>query len=142
MGTLTLHLAMLLFDRLSSESVKSSNWPLMTLTCFILAAKFQERDDDIPLIEDCITVTNVSRKTSILYDQVTKNEYVVLKELNWEINKVTPYHFVKNYISQGIIFTNDYIIQAPLSRESSVTKSANEHYQTPPVHVHQARFTE
>jgi len=44
-------------------------------------------------------VTNVARKTSIFYDQVTKNEYIVLKELNWDINKVTPYHFVKNYIS-------------------------------------------
>jgi hypothetical protein len=110
MGMLTLHLAMLFFDRLSPELVKSSNWPLMALTCFILAAKFQERDDDIPLIEDCITLTNVARKTSILYDQATKNEYVVLKELNWDINKVTPYHFVKNYISQGIIFTNDYVI--------------------------------
>ena len=99
MGTLTLHLAMLYFDKLPTELVKSNNLTLMALTCFILAAKFLERDDDIPLIEDCISVTNVARRTSVLYDQVTRNEFVVLRELGWDINKVTIYHFVKNYIS-------------------------------------------
>jgi len=100
----------------------------MALTCFILAAKFQEKDDDIPLIEDCISVTNSARKSTLLYDQVTRNEYCVLRDLNWDINRVTIYHFVKNYISQGIIFTNDFVNQAPMSRESSVTKNTNEHY--------------
>jgi len=109
MGSMTLHLAMFYFDLLPPDLVKTNTWHLQALTCLILSCKFVERDDDIPLIEDMMRASNLGRKT-ITYEQVIKNEFAICKELGWNLNQVTPYHFIKNYISQGIIYTSDYFL--------------------------------
>lgn len=58
----SLHLAMRYLDMLPPESVKSGTWATMALTCFTLACKYVERDDDIPLIDDLIKAGNLARK--------------------------------------------------------------------------------
>lgn len=52
----TLQLAMLYFDIVSNALIKDSmfNWQLAALTSLILACKFLERDDQVPLISDMI----------------------------------------------------------------------------------------
>jgi hypothetical protein len=45
------------YDRVSSRVGKQENdkeWQLNALTCLVLACKFQERDDNIPALDDMI----------------------------------------------------------------------------------------
>ena len=41
------------FDSLPLTSTEN-NWQLTTITCLMLACKFQERDDYVPLIDELI----------------------------------------------------------------------------------------
>ena len=35
-----------------------------------------------------------------------------MKRLNWDLFKLTPLHFTKNLIGQGIVFSNDKVLLA------------------------------
>lgn len=56
MGTQTIHLAMTYFDIYHNQYLEDSEkpWQLHAITCLILACKFQERDDNVPLISEVI----------------------------------------------------------------------------------------
>ena len=36
----------------------------------------------------------------------------MLNVLNWNLNTLTPLHFVQNYVYQGIVFSNDTLAQS------------------------------
>lgn len=48
----TIHLSMLYFDLVNQRS--KTNWFTNAFNCLILACKFGEKDDNVPLIEDMI----------------------------------------------------------------------------------------
>lgn len=55
----TAFLALGYFDSISSKVGKQEidrEWQLNALTCLVLACKFQERDDNIPALDDIIRV--------------------------------------------------------------------------------------
>lgn len=60
MGIQTIQLSMIYYDIVVKNIAQQSQWYLNALTCFILACKFQERDDYVPLIEDLIKSLAVS----------------------------------------------------------------------------------
>ena len=86
MGFSTVQLSMLYYDIVVKPSQSLQNWTLNALTCLVLACKFQERDDYVPLIEDMIKslvsaaqLAPSARLTArsnqaITYEQVTKTE--------------------------------------------------------------------
>ena len=61
MSTLTLHLAMTYFDIITENLMQPTpSWQFNAFTCFVLASKFQERDDNVPLIDDMIRSLNIT----------------------------------------------------------------------------------
>ena len=44
-------------------------------------------------------------------------EVFVIKTLKWNLQVLTPYHYLENFVSQGILFTNDSFPDAVMSQE-------------------------
>lgn len=96
--SLTIHLAVVyldiliqdpkLFDKIKQE--------VLTITCLLLASKFDELDDNIPLIREFQKL--VSKQVTIPYEEVIKCEADVMRRLNWDLFKLTPLHFVQNLL--------------------------------------------
>lgn len=80
---------------------------VLPLACLLLAAKFDELDDNIPLIRELQKFYSKTRVIS--YDEIVKAEQEVLNRLNWDLFKLTPLHFIQNLIGQGIVFSNDMV---------------------------------
>jgi hypothetical protein len=70
----------------------------MALTSLVLACKYIEKDDDIPLIDEIIRSAPITRRT-VVYDDVTKAEVKICSYLKWDLNIVTPQSFLENYMS-------------------------------------------
>lgn len=74
------------------------------MTCVILASKFHERDDNVPLIQEMMHVllpdskqASIIKKVSrpqpqhqqITYRQVCQNELDLMSRLDWNLHRVT-----------------------------------------------------
>jgi Cyclin, C-terminal domain/Cyclin, N-terminal domain len=73
----------------------------------LLASKFDELDDSIPLIREFQRVC--AKQRVIPYEDIIKCEMFLLKKMNWDLFKLTPLHFVQNLIGQGIVFSTDRV---------------------------------
>ena len=105
----------------------------LTISCLLLASKFNEIDDNIPLIEEFCKGHGLVRdslasghllahethrpqlqglsRTYPGYHAVRRCETYLLGVLSWDLNSVTPLHFVENFLYQGAtVFSNDDII--------------------------------
>lgn len=82
---------MLFFDRLRAKpETENQNMHLLITTCMILACKFLERDDNVPLISDIIKVmlNSTFQKQgfrSVTYEQVCSNELHLMANLDWDL---------------------------------------------------------
>jgi len=117
MGVQTIHLAMTYFDIVVHGNPEAADkpWQLHAITCLVLACKFQERDDNVPLISEVIkylvsqTTMNGNQLQRVFtvrgvnYETVTKHEVTVLRAVGWDLHKVTVYSFVENYNLQGLV---------------------------------------
>ena len=107
--SITIHLAVAYLDILMQDEAgfQKSKADTVALTCLLLASKFDELDENIPLIRE---LQRLCRQTSISYDEVVKCEVQTLNKLNWDLFKLTPLHFVQNLVGQGIVFTTDRVL--------------------------------
>ena len=105
----TVFLAMSLYDSL----LTTDQWELDAVTCLILAMKFREKDDRVPLIKDIMKEAQVSSN----YQQVCTNELTLSQNLNWNLNQVTVLSFVENFANQGfLVLSTDPIPQGVSER--------------------------
>ena len=107
----------------------------VALCCLLLASKFDEIDDNIPLIEEVCKGHGLVRdsldsgfllQTGVrprlqqcrsypgIY-AVTRCELYLLNILCWDLNTVTPLHLLHNHIYQGVVFSNDRPIKSSVS---------------------------
>jgi hypothetical protein len=47
--------------------------------------------------------------------------------LNWDLFKLTPLHFIKNLIGQGIVFSNDKLVNKGQQMDERVLRSVKKH---------------
>jgi hypothetical protein len=40
---------------------------------------------------------------------VAMEKYILVSYLNWELNLITPYHFVEIFIQMGLTFNDDFV---------------------------------
>jgi len=77
--------------------------------CFFLcvgfAAKFNEYPNAVPFIESL----NDSSNCAYTPDLIKRMEILCLCALDWRLNMVTHLHFVEHFLSEGIVFDDDYI---------------------------------
>jgi Cyclin, N-terminal domain len=91
---LTTHLAVVYLDILLQDTniFEYIKQDLLPCTCLLLASKFDEVDDNIPLIREIQKV--YARIRVIGYDEVVKAEMQLLTKLGWDLFKLTPMHFL------------------------------------------------
>jgi Cyclin, N-terminal domain len=77
--------------------------------CLLLAAKYDELDDRIPLIRE---IQKLARY-EFSYKDCKAEEEVVLFALDWSLIVVTPLHLIQTLLSMGVVF------------EDEVTRSSN-----------------
>ena len=71
----------------------------------MIAAKFDELDDNIPLIRDYMRVM----KYNFNFEAIEECEKFILSILDWNLKVTTPCHFLLIYLRQGILFESDMI---------------------------------
>ena len=125
---LTIHLAVNYLDRFLA--VKNKLYPdiqgnrikialfrdhsldAVSMTCLLLASKFDEIDDNIPLISEFTRAHSIIKdrlevefagkkgksRIDLKYTDISKCELTLLNILKWNLNTLTPLHFVQNYV--------------------------------------------
>lgn len=73
--------------------------------CLLLASKYDELDDYIPMIRDFQKLS----RYEFAYKDCQEEEEAVLRQLNWSLGFITPYHIIESLIQQGVIFEDDKI---------------------------------
>ena len=124
---------------LASRIFEGHSADAVAITCLLLASKFDEIDDNIPLIEEFCkghSLVRDSLDSGFLLAQgdrprltqcrtypgmhtVQECELYMLRILCWDLNTVTPLHFVLNHLFQGVVFSNDMPVKASDGKLSS-----------------------
>eukprot|EP00347_Sterkiella_histriomuscorum_P013562 403364240 len=88
-----------------NEKVRDKHMNLKAQMCLLLASKFDELDDYIPMIRDFQKLA----RYEFSYRECKDEEEAVLRQLGWSLGFITPYHILDSLISQGVIFEDDKI---------------------------------
>lgn len=119
----------------------------MAVSCLLLASKFDEIDDNIPLITEFCKAHGLvrdsldggflqsqssmprlsSNRSQICFERIRKCEVELLSVLQWDLNRVTPMHFVQNFLYQGAVFTNDEATLGQTLRDRKVLQKVRRH---------------
>lgn len=83
---------------------------LHTLTAFLMASKYDELDDNIPLIKELqrffgrIIPPNQPLPT---FQEVVECERTMIKFFGWDLMIVLPIHVLMSLFANGIVFENE-----------------------------------
>lgn len=109
MSDMTFHISVLFLDSvLSMTSAEVEHLKLIAYICFFVAAKMEENESKIPLVEEALL---------IFENQFTRAEFencecTIFQILQYNLNPVTPLHILQFFLSSGIVFSDDYIEQS------------------------------
>lgn len=100
----TLHLAVGYFDAvLSLFTVTTAQIKLISYICLFIAAKMEEKDEKIPLIEEAFKLFDKEFSNS----EILNCEKLVFKILDYQLNLKTPFSFAIFFLSKGIVQVNE-----------------------------------
>ena len=103
----TFHIAISYLDySLSKVNFPCSEHYKVALTCFILAAKYDELDRNIPPISKFLNASRFKLRTSQVSD-IRKCEAKILEILSWNLKVITPIVFIELLLTQGVIHDSD-----------------------------------
>jgi hypothetical protein len=71
--------------------------------CLLLASKYDELDDHIPMIRDLQKLS----KYLFTYKECQAEEGWILAGLNWNLMNITPMHIVEALLGLGVVFEDD-----------------------------------
>ncbi|KAG7158616.1 cyclin-J-like, partial [Homarus americanus] len=95
----TTHLSVYLLDRfMDAHQIADSQLRLTALAAILLAAKFEEKDMNVPRIPELNAFVNNRYGTKIFNSM----EAFMLKYFNWNVGTVTVAHFAEFYLMHGI----------------------------------------
>ena len=113
-----MYLAIELLDRVFLANpkfidVNENNLTLYQFSCIILASKHDELDENIPLIKDLsryfTKILPVNRQIPT-FNEVIECERELLLFFDWDLMIVIPPHFIRCFLSNGIVFENENIL--------------------------------
>ena len=76
----------------------------LTVTCLLLASKYDELDDRIPFINDLINI--YKNVVKIEHKEVIQLETQLLFTFDFDLMILTPLHFVYSLVAQGVVFAD------------------------------------
>ncbi len=80
------------------------------MTCFLIASKYDELDENIPMIKDLIRYYSRHMPSQIQIPQhkeVVESERSIMKLFNWNLMILTPTTFLKLLLANGVIFDSE-----------------------------------
>ena len=86
----------------------------------MIASKYDELDENIPLISDLQRLISSSlplNEHSPSFNEIVECERTVMKFFNWDLMMLLPVHFVKNMLSNGVIFENESGANADMAKK-------------------------
>ncbi|CDW87491.1 cyclin-j-like protein [Stylonychia lemnae] len=101
----TVQLAIKLMDRVFSvcPDIAAQSYDLIANGCLMLAAKFEELDQNIPMLFDL----QIANKFKITYHQLKGVEAELLVLLDFDFMALTPIHFLKHLHATGLLISSD-----------------------------------
>ncbi|XP_071551157.1 cyclin-J isoform X3 [Panulirus ornatus] len=95
----TTHLSVYLLDRfMDAHHISDNQLRLTALTAILLAAKFEEKDLNVPRIPELNAFAS-NRYSIAIFNSM---EAFMLKFFNWNVGTVTVAHFAEFYLMQGV----------------------------------------
>jgi len=88
---------------IQNKNIYVQNYNLLSLSCFIIAAKYCENDPNVPPLQSFIDLYNKFNIHQIGMKELLKMEVKILKYLNYDIHYVTSYDFNLFFFNHGII---------------------------------------
>ena len=89
-----------------NKDIQMPNYVLLSLSCLILASKFNENDPHVPTISSFIRLLYSASNKKYIFnlEALYLSEIVVLKLLKYKLNYYTVYHYLIFFFTHGIIF--------------------------------------
>ncbi len=107
---MTVHLAVDLLDRYffaEGNEFESGVKTKFLLTTFMIASKYDELDDNIPLIKELqryFTRTLHHSQQVPTFDDIVECERLLMKFYGWDLMMLTPSHFLDNFLANGVLY--------------------------------------
>lgn len=100
----TLHLAVCYFDAvLSLYTVTVPQVKLISYICLFVAAKMEEKDEKIPLVEEAFKLFDKEFSSA----EILNCEKIVFKILDYQLNLKTPFSFASFFLSRGVLLSSE-----------------------------------
>lgn len=136
--TKTRHIATELLDRYfldkanQSESLTASmtslKWSVYLVTCFLIASKYDEIDDQLVFINDIQKhlerTLGMARSDVPSYEKIVECERELLKFFKWDLGFLMAIHFVEMYLANGVLFGAEEGLSVGKSKETAAEISA------------------
>ena len=86
--------------------ININNLLMMSLTCLIIATKYNENDPHVPNIISFINLCSYYSYNKYNYEvrDLSKAEVIIIKVLNYKLNYFTLYHFFNFFFAHGFLF--------------------------------------
>ncbi|XP_041865517.1 cyclin-J isoform X2 [Melanotaenia boesemani] len=98
------HLAVYLLDLFMDRyDVTMQQLYMVSLSCLLLASKFEEREDQVPKLETLNSLTCMSSMNLVLTKQgLLHMELLLLETFQWNLYLPTAAHFIEYYLSVAV----------------------------------------
>ena len=117
--TKTLHIAIEIMDRFfldkraqSMSGYQSMSSRLITIvmtTCFLIASKYDEIDDQLVFINDAQKYfQRIGQTNNPTYTDIVETERMLMNFFGWDLGFVMPIHFVEMFLANGILFETEH----------------------------------
>jgi hypothetical protein len=101
-----IHKAVVYMDVITSENVVAEEHAQpVAIICMLIASKLIAKDCDIEHV-----ISLFKRKMNNPGVEIMKYEMQVMTLLHWDMQCVTPMDFVQVFVSQGVLFSNDTVL--------------------------------
>ncbi|MEQ2236085.1 hypothetical protein ILYODFUR_008835 [Ilyodon furcidens] len=99
------HLAVYLLDLFMDRyDVTVQQLHMVSLSCLLLASKFEEREDHVPKLETLNTLGSMSSMNLVLTKQgLLHMELLLLETFSWNLYLPTAAHFIDYYLSIAVL---------------------------------------
>ena len=89
---------------------KKSDYILLSLSCLLIASKFNENDPHVPELSKYIRLCEQFSNFEFFFsiDDLRKGEMIVLQLLEFKVNYFSLYHFLVFFFAHGIIFEETF----------------------------------
>ncbi|KAJ0405409.1 hypothetical protein ATCC90586_009448 [Pythium insidiosum] len=103
----TVHTAIAYLERVLSMGPlpPKDRFQLLALSCLLIAAKYLGPEEEVPPMAEFWEFGN----RCYTIEEIHKMEMDTLNKLGWSLTALSPIHFVRFYLSQPVLFTNDEI---------------------------------